>query len=83
MKHKSNLEKCIDAVYLSHKVVENYDYYFSKGYLNSEGMKILKIISRIIAEHCPEYMVYVKKARSMKTYESFMKLIQIIEENSV
>lgn len=76
---RSNSRKCIEAVYLSRKAIENHEDYFSNGYLNSEGMKALKIISRIIAEHCPEYMVYVKKARYTRTYENFLKLVQAIE----
>lgn len=65
------------------KVLENHEYYFSNGYLNSEGMKALKIISRLIMDHCPEYMVYVKKTRVMKSYESFLKLVDVVNSGEL
>lgn len=78
MDQEKNQRKCVEALHLTRRIIENREYYFSNGYLNSEGMKALKIISRLIMDHCPEYMVYVKKTRKMKSYESFLKLMDVI-----
>lgn len=62
---------------LASKLVNNQELYFTSGYLNSEGMKILILIGRIIGEYCPEYLQYYKRARKTKRLEDVLKIIML------
>ncbi|MEM4487861.1 MAG: hypothetical protein QXK88_03540 [Desulfurococcaceae archaeon] len=55
------------------------DCYFSKGYLNSEGIKLVNIAMRSIIKKHPQYIVYFKKLRKSKSYEHFLKLLGAVE----
>ncbi len=71
-----------EAIRLLETLIENREVYFDKtGYLNSEGMKILIHIARIVAEELPEHMKMVRKARSRRNYESILKLLRNLSNN--
>lgn len=70
-----------EAVRLLETLVRNREEYFDKsGYLNSEGMKVVLKIARIIAEELPEHASMVREARSRRSYESILKLLQKLYE---
>ncbi len=70
-----------EAVRLLETLVRNRGEYFDKsGYLNSEGMKVVMKIARIIAEKLPEHTGMVREARSRRSYESILKLLQKLHE---
>jgi hypothetical protein len=70
-----------EAVRLLETLVRNREEYFDKsGYLNSEGMKVVMKIIRIIAEELPEHMSMVREVRSRRSYESILELLQNLSE---
>jgi lipoate synthase len=70
-----------EAVRLLETLVRNREEYFDKsGYLNSEGMKVVMKIIRIIAEELPEHTSMVREVRSRRSYESILKLLQNLSE---
>jgi hypothetical protein len=76
------LEKRLDeAIRLLEILIRNRETYFDKsGYLNSEGMKVVMKIIRIIAEELPEHMSMVREVRSRRSYESILELLQNLSE---
>lgn len=68
---------------LMNKLLSYSELYFANGYLNSEGLRLITLIARIIAKYCPEYLNYVKRARKTKSYEDFLKLATIFEESHI
>lgn len=57
-------------------LLENRDVYFDKmGYLNSEGMKIVSRIARMIAEELPEYRGRIEELRAKRDLETVVKLL--------
>lgn len=78
-KSQDRIDLCRErARTLVDELVENHELYFSNGYLNSEGMKVLGLIGRILGEYCPEYMLYVKRARKTRRLEDVLKVAGLI-----
>jgi len=50
------------------------DSYFSNGYLNSEGIKLLNKALEVIVEYCPSYSAKARKARKTMLLEDVEKL---------
>lgn len=75
---KQRARECFDRYRsFANKLLADSEIYFSDGYLNSEGMKILGLISRVIGEHCPEYIRYAKRARRTRKFEDVLKLLAL------
>jgi hypothetical protein len=75
-------ERRIDeAVRLLKTLIYDREVYFDRtGHLNSEGMKIIARVARIVAEELPEHLKIVKEARSRKSYESVLNLLERLSE---
>jgi lipoate synthase len=70
-----------EAIRLLEILIRNREEYFDKsGYLNSEGMKVVMKIIRIIAEELPEHRSMVREVRSRRSYESILELLQNLSE---
>lgn len=68
---------CTAARSILLKLLERSDYYFSDGYLNSEGVKLLNIALRYVVYTCPERAFYLKKLRKTKSYEDLLKALDV------
>jgi len=70
-----------EAVRLLKTLVYDREVYFDRtGHLNSEGMKVISRVARIIAEGLPEHLKVVKEARSRRSYESILNLLERLSE---
>lgn len=71
---------CITVRNILLKLLERSDYYFSSGYLNSEGLKLLNTALRYAVHTCPKHAsYYLKKLRKTKSYEDLFKALDIFE----
>lgn len=73
---------CITARDILLKLLERSDYYFSNGYLNSEGVKLLNMALRHAIRTCPERAPYLKKLRKTRSYEDLIKTLSVFELQS-
>jgi len=74
--------ECVEVKDIMARMLNHRDQYFSDGYLNSEGVKLLNIAIRWAIEKCPEYVVYFKKLRKSKDYEDLLKIARVLETAS-
>lgn len=63
------------------KLLTNVDTYFDSNLvLNSEGMKVLSKLVKILIQFYPEFKPLVTKVRNNPSYESLLNLISKIRE---
>ncbi|MEM4718112.1 MAG: hypothetical protein QXE81_05070 [Desulfurococcaceae archaeon] len=62
-------------------LINNIELYFSNGFLNSEGLKLIQQMAKISARHCPKYLLYIRKVRKTKTYEDVLKLLNVLQQD--
>ena len=73
--------RCVEAEHLVRQLIRNYRLYFSKDLrLNSEGMKLLNIIARVVMENCKEAISILRKVRKDPTLENVIKLVSYVLE---
>jgi hypothetical protein len=67
---------------LIQKLLREPDKYFSSGYLNSEGWKIISVVKRLVLRSRSYLARVVKSINSNSSYERVVKVLNSIEENS-
>jgi hypothetical protein len=67
---------------LIQKLLREPDKYFSGGYLNSEGWKIISVVKRLVLRSRSYLARVVKSINSNSSYERVVKVLNSIEENS-
>lgn len=56
--------------------------YYSRGYLNSDGMRLFESIARIILEYKPYYKPLISRVRKNPSLENIRKLAsRVMEED--
>lgn len=61
---------------LIRRVLENPDYYFSSGYLNSEGWKILGLIFKVLSREYPQLQRFSGKVREDPSYSNVARVLE-------
>ncbi|GEM_PF-2215674 len=56
-----------------------YSMYYSKGYLNSEGMTLINILSRYLINRYPWIKSAIVKVRKRKDYETVSKFLYLLQ----
>ncbi len=62
-----------------HKLADPYSEYYSRGYLNSEGMKVINVVARALLRRHPWLKSYLDKVRRRRDHESVLRLIEEVE----
>ncbi|MEM4880679.1 MAG: hypothetical protein QXL28_03855 [Desulfurococcaceae archaeon] len=68
---------CTTAKNILLKLLERSDNYFSNGYLNSEGMKLLNVALKYAVHTCPERASYLRKLRKTRSYEDLLRVLDV------
>jgi len=68
-----------EAIRLLRQLLERYDEFFdSRGYLNSEGVKVLERVARIVTQEEKWLRGYVARARRRRSYEDVARLLEAL-----
>jgi len=68
-----------EAIRLLRQLLERYDEFFdSRGYLNSEGVKVLERVARIVIQEEKWLRGYVARARRRRSYEDVARLLEAL-----
>lgn len=61
---------------LVRSILENPDYYFSNGYLNSEGWKVVGLIFKTLSRERPQISKIARKLRENPSYSNVVRVLE-------
>lgn len=78
---RGNTSKLVEYIEnLATELLENTDTYFSGGYLNSEGWKVIGVIFKTLSRRYPWTSKFARKIRKDPSYENVSKTISCLLE---
>jgi len=82
MKREINDRYSKDIINYTRLLILNYRRYFGRrGVLNSDGLRLLNELVRIVVIHKPELSKIIKEVRKNPTVENFMKFAERVLGN--
>jgi len=78
---KSSVEEAVRSL---RRLVENYgDFFDNRGYLNSEGRKVLEVALRSLLKEVSWVRGYVHRVRRRGTYEEVLRLLEVLSSSTL